>query len=649
MPEDPEEREPETFEESFGEDGDPQPARPDPRTCALFFCRQPADTSRPDEGIDGLCKLHFDEMLNDNSLEPTWNNLEVEKPARRIKTAGEANPGQESLYQQWQAAKTWWGEAWRTHVNHKRSQAVDAILKEIESGQIQTVDGALARIQADPLMALGNKLHTSRIRLLPSLAALIAQEPGDPDGNREVLRESRVSQLRAIFEVPVKTIRAALAEAAQKQEQARELAQLEIDRSAAEQLQEQAAPFLDADNPLDEVGKELARIGLGGDLRIGKLIYLCATTRLLPKRPGILVGHAQLNAGAGTGKSYYLDRVKVLLPDSAYIEYVAGSPYVLVYEQRSFKHKVILYKEAGSIPGVKQGQELDPAAEMVRSLLQDNEATYHVTVKDEKAKGGRKTDEITKEGPSVLLTTCIDQIEEEGLRSRLYRFQIPETPEQQAAALEMMANLELAGQVPQPKPEFFAGQRLLQLAAPLDVKIPFVRSLLRCLKAGRVDSRLLRDANRLVSLIKGHAILNFRRRERDEKGRILATYADYQAVADLFVDQYEAAVSEAGPDMRRLVEMVETMNREHAQPSVHELAERLGRPETTIRRLVKVALRKGWLVNHEPRGTTYIETDRLRSGLRARLTIGEPLPHPCGLPTVEQIRRCKTPVSGQPP
>jgi len=395
-------------------------------------------------------------------------------------------------------------------------------------------------------------------------------------------------------------------------------------------LREQAAEILDANDPLLWVQAELRRIEYGGDLKPPTLVYLGCTTRLLPKRVEALPCHTQLNGPPGTGKSFILKKVRTLLPENAYVTYDAGSQRVLIYDPASYKHKVIFFAEADSLPGVAKGEEDNPAASLLRSLLQDGEAHYKLPVKD-KETGQWTIQEITKDGPTVLITTTVNRVKGEQLDSRLFAIDVPDDPAQQRAALQAHANAELRGPTVEPLSAYVAMQEYFQALAPLDVVVPYVRALDVLLGRSRVDARLLRDAARLLSLIKAIAILRSAHRDRDDQGRIVATLDDYQTMADLIADVYENTTG-VSAKVRELVAALP----EHGVVSETQLARGLGISRQAVSKRLRTALKNEWIVNSEE-----------RRRYPARLRRGDPLPHECGLPSVEQIERWvpRTPVS----
>ncbi len=393
-------------------------------------------------------------------------------------------------------------------------------------------------------------------------------------------------------------------------------------------LREQAAAVLYSNDPLDAVDKELRKLGWGGDRRPLLVLYLAGTSRLLEPRHGSLLCHTQVNGPAGSGKSFAIGVFLMLFPPSTFVKYVATSQKVLLHDPVSLKHKLVVYAEADSLPGVAHGEEDNPAASWLRTLLQDGTASYKIPIKDRET-GKWTIHEIVKEGPAVLIVPTVNRLGKtrEQLDSRLFALDIPEDPEQQDAAMRAQDKLEVDETIPEVNPALLAFQSYLQAIAPVRVVVPYIRALSDLMRRGRIDSRLLRDRARLLSLIKAVTIIRHAKRALDKpNGRFVATLEDYATVADLLAEMYENTVTEATPKMRELVAAVG----QAPSRSLTGIAAHLGINKSAAHKRIKAALANGWLYNTET-----------REGHPMSLRVGEPLPHPCGLPSVEQIRTWK--------
>ncbi|MFB6271988.1 MAG: hypothetical protein ABEL51_03735, partial [Salinibacter sp.] len=161
--------------------------------------------------------------------------------------------------------------------------------------------------------------------------------------------------------------------------------------------------------------------------------------------------------------------------------------------------------------------------------------------------------------------------------------------------------------------------------------IPYADALAEAYEATPIRSR--RDFDQLLVLIKTHAIIHQLHRERDQYGRIVAEYDDYDGVRELMVDVFESAVSDGlTTSQRDAVQMVEKLvesdnDRVETGVTTRELAEELNISKQATHKRVQIPLAEGYLVN--------IET---RKGRPIRLKPGDPLPEVRSpLPDPEQV------------
>lgn len=412
---------------------------------------------------------------------------------------------------------------------------------------------------------------------------------------------------------------------------ARPLAELLDKRRRAElpALAHDAGQVLACRDPLEAVREALLAMGYGGDLAPPLTIYLALTGRVLAMRPGTMPVHLLLLGPPSAGKSFALGTALRLLPGEAYHEIDAGSPRVLIYDQAELVHRVIVFSEADSLPS---GED-NPAASALRSLLQDHRLHYKVTVRDPKT-DGFAVHTIEKAGPTTLVTTSTHRLPPQ-LDTRLFTLEVPDDRRQIGCALRAQAALELAGGGSPPPAALIAYQAYLQARAPWDVVVPFAPRLAEHLAAQPSETRAVRDYARLLSLVKASAVLRHARRERDDRGRLVATLDDYATVHGLIAEMYAASTSGAGEKLRAVVGAVrELLSRGHLHASVTEVASHLGIPKKSASRRIAAALKGGWLVNGEA-----------RKGYPFQLALGEPLPHAAGLPCPEEVG-CVT-VSGE--
>jgi hypothetical protein len=218
--------------------------------------------------------------------------------------------------------------------------------------------------------------------------------------------------------------------------------------------------------------------------------------------------------------------------------------------------------------------------------------------------------------------------------TRLFTLDVADDAKQVKAALETQARLEITG-AREVDPALIAFQSLLQAQAPWDVVIPFVSPLAKEISRAADAPRILRDFQRVLSLIKSVAVLRHRHRQRDEKGRLVAEIEDYQTVYELVAEMYAATTTGASKVVRESVNAVQDLRAELPDRKVtySVLAKELGVHRQIAKRRADQALKLSWLVNNET-----------RKGHNADLIMGEPMPPETGLPSpVTLAITCHTP------
>jgi hypothetical protein len=395
-------------------------------------------------------------------------------------------------------------------------------------------------------------------------------------------------------------------------------------------LRRKAGKVLGAQDPIEFIRKAIESLGYGGNLNAPLIIYLAATGRLLKMRRGSMPVHLMLLAVPSTGKSYAMIIVLCLLPPEAWHRIDAGSPRVLIYDDSELKHRVLIFDEIDSLP---YGDD-NPAASALRNLLQEHQLKYSTVVYNSQLHRW-VTQQITKEGPTTLITTGIKRTDPQ-MDSRLFCVEVPEDFEQIQKALAMQAKIEIEG-VAEPAEELIAFQGYLQTLAPLDCIVPFADQLAERIGKTARTSRVNRDFARIISLIKAVTIIRHMRRQKDKNGRLISTIADYATVYDLIRATYAAAATGASEGVRKVVQGVDDLRNGDCFTTVpltvSAVAKQLRIGKASASRHVNVAIENGWLVNKSEK----------KQGKSYDLDIGEPLPDDdSGLPKPDSLDDCST-------
>ncbi len=370
---------------------------------------------------------------------------------------------------------------------------------------------------------------------------------------------------------------------------------------------------------LGAVVEALNRLGLAGQEKEAKIIYLALTSRIFERPVNVAV-----KGPSSGGKSFLVEQCLGLLPESAYYALSAMSEKALAYSQEPMSHRhLVIYEAAG------MGSEF--AQYLMRSLLSEGRIRYETV---DKTSEGMKSRLIEREGPSGLIVTTTRAGLHPENETRILSIEVDDSTTQTIAVLVAYAKGESQETVDlkvDPAP-FQALQRILELKRP-QVVIPYAEPL--ALGCNPAAVRLRRDFPMVLYLVKAHAALHFHHRHKDEKGRVVANYDDYQGVYDLVADLVACGtgqkVAETVRETAGAVKALVGDHQDHPGVSIQNIADYLGLHKSTVSRRVKKTLYAGYLEN-KAKAPTY------------KLVPGDPLPDDqTVLPPPETIKRNSDP------
>jgi hypothetical protein len=365
----------------------------------------------------------------------------------------------------------------------------------------------------------------------------------------------------------------------------------------------------------------LARLGVVGERRAARLIYLATTSRMLDR----IVSVAVKGPSSG-GKSHITAAVLRHFPASAYYAMTGMSERALAYSEEPLAHRMLVIYEAAGMMG-------DFASYLVRSLLSEGCIRYEVV---EKTKDGLRPRLIERAGPTGLLTTTTAVHLHPENETRLLSIPVTDTQDQTRQVL-LAQSAEHDCSTDGHLQNWHALQEWIE-STEHRVELPFASALAAAIPP--IAVRLRRDFPTVLSLIKAHALLHQATREKTADGSIVATIEDYAAVRELVVELLDVAVAQTvSPATRQTVEMVRTLAQANpAGLSLGTLATALKLDKSTVARRVAVATADGYLVNQET-----------AKGKPARLVIGEPLPDQVSLLPDPLVLSDRCTVAGVPP
>jgi hypothetical protein len=362
------------------------------------------------------------------------------------------------------------------------------------------------------------------------------------------------------------------------------------------------ADLAQSENILAEFDRALDAIGLVGERRNAKLLYLAITSRLLDRPASLVVKRA-----SSGGKSFTVDSVLRFFPNDAFYALTAMSDRNLAYSSEPLKHRTLVIYEA---PGI--GSPI--ASYLMRTLLSEGRLRYEVA--------GTL---IEREGPTGLIVTTTSVRLHAENETRMLSLTLSDSREQTAAILRALAKGN-------PSPDLSRWHALqTYLAASIcEVVIPYASDLAEMVPP--VDIRLRRDFATLLTLVRAHALLHQPNRRKDPNGRLIAEIADYAVVRGLVADLVaEGTGMNIKPEVRETVKTVEELLAEGKDEATQEdIRGKLKLDKSSISRRVAAAIEAELLRNRE-----------IRKGRPARLVLGEPLPVQIELlPHPDRLRGC---------
>jgi hypothetical protein len=286
---------------------------------------------------------------------------------------------------------------------------------------------------------------------------------------------------------------------------------------------------------LGEFDHALSELGLVGERRTAKLIYLAVTSRLLDRPVSIAV-----KGPSSGGKSFVVESTLKLFPPEAFYALSAMSNRALAYSNELLKHRHLIIYEAA-------GMASEFATYLIRTLLSEGRVRYETV---EKTKNGLTPRLIEREGPTGLIVTTTSLRLHPENETRMLSLTITDTQHQTAAVFRALAREGRETEVD------LSPWRALQTwlaKGPTVVAIPFADRLAQLVPPLAV--RLRRDFKTVLMLIRAHALLHQATRLKGENGCVVATLEDYVAVRELVADLVAEGVgATVKPEVRELVE-----------------------------------------------------------------------------------------------
>jgi energy-coupling factor transporter ATP-binding protein EcfA2 len=237
-----------------------------------------------------------------------------------------------------------------------------------------------------------------------------------------------------------------------------------------------------------------------------KLLYLiCLFTKLNFSTIVVVTGETS------SGKSSLIETITSAFPDDIKMAFTATSERFFLYLNRPIHNKILTIFEINGAT----------ALPFLKTFITEGKASIGSVVK---IRGELHPVEIQKDTRGlVLITTTTKQNIDEETANRGFVLEIETPPELVKQILKQKQALK--------PPNFKVLQILFKLLEPASVEIPYLQSLAE--RFAYDKPRRLRDFDKIVSLIKSHALLYQHQRSRNERGEIIASIDDYRAIYNL--------------------------------------------------------------------------------------------------------------------
>jgi hypothetical protein len=178
-----------------------------------------------------------------------------------------------------------------------------------------------------------------------------------------------------------------------------------------------------------------------------------------------------------------------------------------------------------------RGDENSTFPMLVRSLISEGRIVHQTTIEDSDSPTGRRVERIVREGPITLVVTTTGELHAEN-ETRMLSWHVSESRDQTSAVMASLA-VQAAGTVASTTDlaAWHDFQRWLALG-PDDAVVPFAEQIATAIDPLMV--RFRRDVGSLFAFIKASALLHQAQRQKDERGRVVATGADYALAYPIF-------------------------------------------------------------------------------------------------------------------
>ncbi len=330
-------------------------------------------------------------------------------------------------------------------------------------------------------------------------------------------------------------------------------------------------------NLLKALYDRVAESGLLGERENAEILLLAAVALACGKPISAII-----KGTSAVGKSEIIKAVTRALPPEMVVERQSMSSQSLVYmgENGQLKNKILVVYELGGF-----GAEGSEGLEQAKQLLSEGRISRQTVDRDESNRNTGRA--IVTEGPTAMWTTTTKVRTDYELSTRVFELTPDDGQEQTGRINEKAFDYEEA-----PETDFSDAHGVFTWLLGQDNRVyfPYGAALGKMIPKSAVKMR--RESPRFRVLLDAHAVLHQATRKRDDKGRIVATLEDYEAVKRL-MDPFVGTASEQGvkEQVRATVEAAAGIvaDREDKSFTVKELQAALKKDNGSTNRRIRAA------------------------------------------------------------
>lgn len=357
------------------------------------------------------------------------------------------------------------------------------------------------------------------------------------------------------------------------------------------ELEAKIREFTTNKDKIEDVWNVLDKLVVG-ESNNKKAIFLILLSHKFENPTGVRV-----LGNSSTGKTHMVREVLKLFPENAKIILGYQSEKALIHRKPDYIEQDTWIKVTdltGKILWFLEEKGSEKAYDVLRPILSrdQKEIVYEFTDKSAKS-GSLKTTQVKIKGAPAFVTTStkLEILGETG--TRVFSISPDETEESTKAVVDYKLKKE---ETQEGEPDIRYIQSYIERLKPISVWIPYAKLI----DINTTNTRARRDIDKILTLIKAHALFNQTHREIvriNEKDKLLANEEDLIGVLKIIEPLMEATTSNvAAPIIRFYDKIVKVVSNEPTIELTHKnIAESLRMSQSTVRVYCPILVDAGWM------------------------------------------------------